>query len=378
MSMPCWARALLNWPGGMLPGIPFLSMPLTIFCACSPTSGLAKAAQEPAGKEPMKSVSPAASMPPPALVLTSISTWSEAATTLASAVESLTLKPQRVVEVEHLLVDLAPGRVDQRTDVHVGVGEAVIGGVGDRVGVLARVRQRVALGGVDRRLEGPLVLAEDDEVVDHADRGAVVGVGGIVDALVGALGHGGVGGLRQLVDEGVGGIVVSALEDRADAGEVRAVVVLEEDARLLTQPRLDVVPEAHLAARLGDPRIDLVDDQGAWVADPRQVLGELLDVGLHVPFRLHRRIDEQRRVGRRQAGRVTAPAAAGAAAPGDRECRQDGAGQDERDTVSGSHRPRIVATGQTSSRGRRGHSTVTVLARFRGWSTLSSLSRAMW
>src|SRR6202000_2605918 len=131
------------------------------------------------------------------------------------------------------------------------------------------------------------------------------------------------------------------------AVEVVAVVAGQVHARLIAQPRFDFRFEVELFAFAQRRLFQFFGDEFADVADPEDGLRDFVQRFAGLRFRRQVDFEVDRRFLRRQAGRF-APAAAGAAA---------------------------IATSRDF--GAFIYSTVTVFARFRGWSTLSPRARAM-
>ena len=198
----------MNLPAGISPGMPLASIWSIASPKRSPKSAEAIAAKELAGSEPSScEASPAGGFLPLRLLLKSTSTWSEPGIRLATAVASSGSMPALSRNWLRFGVDRAAGLVDQAADVDEDIGDAAAGNSVNGARVALFVGQRFAVGGVDHLLEGRGVFGEDEEVSDDADRGAVVGLNPVVDPFVGAFLRHFVAFFGLLVDEVLGAAV---------------------------------------------------------------------------------------------------------------------------------------------------------------------------
>ena len=247
-------------------------------------------------------------------------------------------------------VDLAAVLVDQLADVDVDVGEAAVGGCRDRLGEGVFVGERFAFGGFFDFLEELLVFGDDEEVADQADRPAFLG-------------------FVVLVDERLRRFGVGRFDDHAGAGEVFAFQPLEEGAAALAQPRFDFLCEVDRFAFAQPLRLPVLRRSGRrGCRRPRPA------------WRSRRRWTSVRLPGaaclRRRPACRAAPGSRGRSRRSCSRSRRPGRSWRQRraqlKSRRGFMRPGILQTPSTED-----HSTVTVFARLRGWSTLRPRPRAM-
>src|SRR4029077_7034015 len=225
------------------------------------------------------------------------------------------------------------------------------------------------------------VFGEDDQAVEDADRGLVF-LHLEVDALVGAVGRLFVAVFDLLVDELPRGVFVGRLDRGAVAFEVAFFIFLQEEAAALPQPGLDFLFEVEFFAVLAGGVLQFGDDQFAEVVDPGKLLGQGVEVFAGFVFGLDGEVDEDRRPRQRDAGRIGAAAAlvAAAAATGEKggNERREKDWEDETELHGAGTLAAALDNFSRPGPGRTNcHSTVTVFARLRGWSTLRPRARAM-
>ncbi len=222
---------------------------------------------------------------------------------------------------------LGEREVEERARVRVVVAEALVVEVADRVLVAVGVGEALAvLAHVDGALERVLGRG-DEEVVDEPDRAALA-VDLVVDAAVGALRPRLVAGLLELRDRGGRRLRVLGGDDRREA-RLRGLEVRGPDARLLAEPRGEVLLPRQAGVLLGERLVDELAQLRARIVGAQELPGRRQRVLAPVAGRLHRRLEVDRRAGRDERGRIGVAPRGRLAARGGGE-RQSGAGERER------------------------------------------------
>ena len=219
--------------------------------------------------------------------------------------------------------------LDERLEVDVELPDPVVVEPVDRLLVLLRLGERVAVLRLDRALELGLG-ADREEVADDPGRHAVV-VHLVVDAGVGALLDLAAVGLDALVDRLLRRLGVLGRDDH-DVARLLLVDAGDPDAGLLAQPRRDVVLVRRLGVGIREALVDQLAQLGLGIVRAQDLASGVEHVLALVALGAHDALEVDRRAGRNGAGGLGAGGAATAAAGGERRgvSRRAGRAQQER------------------------------------------------